>query len=232
MASMPREFGRERLGLDEEPPVIEGPAGIDMQQFAKLANPRLLAPGPQNQAAVVVDMPPDRSEVNIALAWKATDPATLEIRPAVMVYTLPGTDTVLDYLAGPEADRNDQGMLGKISLLELAIQAGGPAGSLIKPLEVRGATAWPPWGAKVKGLSAQECAQAVGHWRDAVKHGTFWHLGQDALQKAQGSATLRKYGDALMWAREDLSNISALIAATLALHRLFTEGDAGGPNIW
>jgi hypothetical protein len=230
MAAMPREFGRERLGLDEEPPKIDGPNGIDMQQFGKLANSRLLAPGPQDQAAVVVDMPPDRSEVNIALAWRATDPATSEIRPAVMVYTLPGTDTVLDYLTGPEGDRNEQGMLGKISLLELAIQASGPAGSLIKPLEVRGAEAWPPWG--VKALSTQECAQAVGHWQDSVKHGKFWHLGQDALQKAQGSATLRKHGDALMWAREDLSNISALIAATLALHRLYTEGDGGGPNVW
>ena len=84
----------------------------------------------------------------------------------------------------------------------------------------------------MKALGTQECAQAVGHWRDSVKDATFWHLGQDQLLKAQASATLRKYGDALMWAREDLSNISSLIAATLALHRLFTEGNQGGPNIW
>jgi hypothetical protein len=35
-----------------------------------------------------------------------------------------------------------------------------------------------------------------------------------------------------MWARDDLSNISALYAGTLVLHRLFTEGNQGGPSIW
>lgn len=228
MASLPREYGRERLGWDEEPPTIDSANGIDMQQFGALANTRLVAPGPVDDIAVVVDMPPDRSEVNIGLAWKATDPATGETKPAVMIHTLPGTDTIINYLAGP-GDGTD-GLLGQAALLELSIQAGGPAGSLIKPLNLRGAEAWPPW--EVKALSTQEYAQAVGHWRDSVRHGTFWHLAQDALITAQASATLRRHGDALMWARQDMSNISALIAATLALHRLFTEGDGGGPNIW
>lgn len=229
MASLPREFGRERLGLDEEPPRIDAASGVDLQQFARLANPQLLAPGPMDLVAITVDMPPDRSEVNVAVAWIATDPVTQETRPAVMVHTLPGTDTIVDYLTG-KPGTDDGGLLAKADLLELSIQAGGPAGSLIKPLDLRGADAWPEF--TVKPLSAQECAQAVGHWRDAVRDGKFWHLGQDQLIKAQGAATLRKYGDALMWAREDLSNISALIAATLALHRLFTEGDGGGPNVW
>jgi hypothetical protein len=228
MASLPREFGRERLGLDEEPPNLEGVVGVDLEQFAKLANTRLLAPTAYDQVAIVVDMPPDRTEVNVGVAWLATDPATQETKPAVMVHTVP-VETALDYLAGVEGE-DDDGLVGKADLLELAVQAGGPAGSLIKPLDARGRDAWPAW--VVKALTAQECAQAVGHWRDAVRHGTFWHLGQPALQKAQASATLRKYGDALMWARDDLSNISALYAATLALHRLFTEGDQGGPSVW
>lgn len=235
MASLPIEFGRERLGLDEEPPLVGTESGVDLTQFGSLANPRLMAPTEADQIAVVVDMPPDRSEVNIGVAWIATDPLTQATRPAVMVHTLPGTDTIVDYLAGrllPDGtvDPDNPGMLSQADLIELAIQAGGPAGSLIKPLNARGADAWPSW--EVKALSGQECSQAVGHWLDSVKDGTFWHLGQDALGTAQQNATLRKYGDALMWAREDLSNISALIAATLALHRLFTEGDGGGPNIW
>lgn len=230
MAALPREFGRERLGLDEEPPKLDGVAGVDLEQFGKLANTRLLGPSASDQVAIVADMPPDRTEVNIAVAWVATDPVTQQTKPAVMITTLPGTDTVVDYLAGPEDDDQDEGLVGKAELLELAIQAGGPAGSLIKPLNARGREAWPTW--QVKALTTQESAQAVGHWRDSVRNATFWHLGQDALQKAQGSATLRKYGDALMWARDDLANISALYAATLALHRLFTEGDEGGPNIW
>lgn len=246
MAALPREFGRERLGLDEEPPLVEIAGGIDLDQFAKLANTRLLPPTEVDQMAVVVDMPPDRSEVNVGVAWIATDPVTQETRPAVMVHTLPGRRWIpedpdaepvglLDWLAGrdPDPDTDDEGVTGllqKADLLELAIQAGGPAGSLIKPLNIRGADAWPAF--EVKGLSTQECAQAVGHWLDSVKDAAFWHLGQDSVVGAQTSAVLRKYGDALMWAREDLSNISAIIAATLALHRLFTEGDGGGPNLF
>jgi len=239
MAKLPREYGRERLGWDEEAPIIETPNGVDLTQFGALGNDRLLAPGTYDQAAIVVDMPPDRSEVNVAVAWKATDPKTQEVRPAVMVHTLPGTKwkgdndewaTAVDYLTGPEGDDQDQGLSGKVSLCEMAIQAGGPAGSLIAPLNARGREAYPKW--EVKALSPQECAQAVGHWRDSVKDGTFWHLGQKSLLDSQATATLRKVGDALMWERTEDGNISPLIAATLALHRLFTEGDEGGPNLW
>lgn len=244
MASLQREFGRERLGLDEEPPLVEIAGGIDLDQFAALANTRLLPPTEVDQMAVVVDMPPDRSEVNVGVAWIATDPLTQERKPAVMVHTLPGRRWIpedldaepvglLDWLAGRESEDGEtevQGLIQKADLLELAIQAGGPAGSLIKPLDIRGADAWPTF--TVKPLTAQECAQAVGHWLDAVKDGEFWHLGQKTVVDAQTAAVLRKYGDALMWAREDLSNISAIIAATLALHRLFTEGDGGGPNLY
>lgn len=234
MASIPREFGRERLGWDEELPEVGSESGVDMGQFALLENTRLLPPGAYDQTAVVADMPPDRSEVNIAVAWHATDPATQDTKPAVMLHTITVAEAVR-YLAGlPGEQRSgspkDEGLLEKVDLLELAIQAGGPAGSLIKPLNLRGADAWPEW--QVKALTAQECAQAVGHWLDSVKDGSFWHLGQDKLRDAQRDAVLRKYGDALMWAREDLSNISGLIAATLALHRLFTEGEQAGPGVW
>lgn len=246
MASLPREFGRERLGLDEEPPTVEIAGGIDLEHFGKLGNTRLMAPTEADQIAVVVDMPPDRSEINVGVAWTATDPVTLETRPSVMVHTLPGRRWLpdgpdaepvgfLDWLTGrePDAGIGDDGVVGliqKADLLELAIQAGGPAGSLIKPLKARGVDAWPEF--DVKALTTQECSQAVGHWLDAVKDSAFWHLAQDSVVTAQRVAVLRKFGDALMWAREDLSNISPLIAATLALHRLFTEGDGSGPNVW
>lgn len=234
MASIPHEFGRERLGWHEEFPEVGSESGVDMGRFTLLENTRLLPPGTYDQVAIVVDMPPDRSEANVGVAWNATDPQTQDVKPAVMVHTLPVPD-VVRFIAGLPNDQrtgkaSEEGLVEKADLLELSIQAGGPAGSLIKPLNVRGADAWPEWA--VKPLSAQECAQAVGHWLDAVKDGSFWHLGQDKLLDAQRNAVLRKYGDALMWAREDLSNISALICATLALHRLFTEGEQSGPGIW
>lgn len=246
MADIPREYGRERLGWDEEPPAVGTESGVDMARFNALANTRLLPPGAYDDMAVVVDMPPDRSEANICVAWVATDPKTQETRPAVMLHTIARdagdaeaeglTARVLRFLAGlPDDERTgtdpaEEGLLEQANLLELAIQTGGPAGSLIKPLNARGRDAWPEW--QVKPLTAQECAQAVGYWLDSVKDGSFWHLGQDKLRDAQRDGVLRNYGDALMWSRDDLSNISGLIAATLALHRLFTEGDQGGPNVW
>lgn len=232
MASIPREYGRERLGWDEEPPVIDASGGVDLDKLDALANPGLRAPGSYDQVAVVVDMPPDRSEHTIAVAWVAEDPVTHATRPAVMLHTLTGhtTDQLCDFIAGKADDAEDDGLIGRADLLELAIQSGGPAGSLIRPLNARGEDSWPEF--QVKALSGQESAQAVGHWLDAVRDGTFWHLGQQALHDAQVNATLRKYGDSLMWDRTDLSNISALWAATLALHRLYTKGDGGGPNIF
>jgi hypothetical protein len=247
MASIPREYGRERLGWHEEPPETGSESGVDMARFSLLENTRLLPPGPADQMAVVVDMPPDRSEYNVCVAWVATDPATQETRPAVMIHTLTGSNqTVVDFLAGVLdadgfVDPQQPGLLAQADLLELGILAGSPAGSLIKPLNVRGADAYPEW--QVKALTPQECAQAVGHWLDSVRDGTFWHLGQEQLHNAQRDATLRKYGDALMWVRETpeaagngapagLASISSLYAATLALHRLYTEGDGAGPNIW
>lgn len=239
MANLPREFGRERLGWHEEAPIIETPNGVDLTRFGSLAVETLTPPQDYDQAAIVVDMPPDRSEVNIAVAWVAVDARTGDEQPAVMVHTLPGTkwkgdddkwSTAVEYIAGLPGDNENFGLTDKLDMVEIAIQASGPAGSLIAPLNARGRDASPEW--EVKALSAQECAQAVGHWRDGVKDGTFWHLGQKSLLDAQGVATLKKSGDALMWERDDLSNISPLIAATLALHRLFTEGDEGGPNIY
>lgn len=237
MARLPREYGRERLGWHEEAPVMETPNGVDLTLFGGLANDRLMPPTDYDQAAIVVDMPPDRSEVNIAVAWNATDPKDNETYPAVMVHTLPGTKwkgdndewtTAVAFVAG--TDDEDWGLTGKVDLVELAIQAGGPANSLIAPLNARGRDAYPEW--KVKALTVQEYSAAVGHWRDGVKDRAFRHLGQKSLLDAQSVATLKKSGDALIWERDDLSNISPLIAATLALHRLFTEGDEGGPNIY
>lgn len=234
MANIPREYGRERLGWDEELPEANSESGVDMKAFNGLENTRLMPPGTYDSVALVVDMPPDRSEVNIGVAWEATDPKTGDSKPAVMVHTVTVAEAV-DYLTGKpgveDANGNaDEGLIGKADLVELAVQASGPAGSLIAPLNARGRDAWPAW--QVKALSSQECAQAVGHWLDSVRDASFWHLGQEKLREAQRNAVLRKYSDAVLWARDDLSNISAVYCATLALHRLFTEGDQGGPNVW
>lgn len=238
MHAIPREFGRERLGWDEDPPNIGAGSGVDLEKFAALGNERLMPPGLNDQVVIVVDMPPDRSEVNVWLAWEATDAETLETRPAVMGHVLRAArgdgkegllKRALDFIAGLEGNDEDQGLAGKADLVEIVVQAGGPAGSMIAPLNTRGRDAWPSW--EVTELAVQQVGQATGHWLDSVRDATFWHLGQEELLKAQRDATLRKTGDALMWAREPGGNISSLMGATLALHRLHTEGNVG-PNVW
>lgn len=231
MRKDPRGYGRERLGWHDEPPVEVSEGGVNMTRFRALENPDLLPPGLTDTAALVVDQPPrDPADpdsaiesTSIGVAWWVVDPKTGTRKAAIMVHKL-GTvdaDAVVDFVAS---------LLEKADFGDPGIQASGQAGSLIKPLRTRGEDGWPTW--DVHAISEQEAAQAVGFWLDGIKHQRFWHLGQQELLDAQESATLRKYGHALVWQREPGTDISALHAATLALHRLQARGDDSGPNIW
>jgi hypothetical protein len=73
----------------------------------------------------------------------------------------------------------------------------------------------------------------VGAWRSAIRHGQLGHLSQPELYAAQKAVKLRKIGDAVMWARDDLTDLSPLFACSIALNALgeIPEDDTG-PNVW
>lgn len=92
----------------------------------------------------------------------------------------------------------------------VVVDAAGPAGSLIAPLEREGLEVFKP--------SAREAAQACGQFYDAATSDALRHLDQPELNAALAGAARRPLGDAWAWARKNsTSDISPLVAVTLAL---------------
>jgi phage terminase large subunit-like protein len=92
----------------------------------------------------------------------------------------------------------------------VVIDAAGPAGSLIAPLDREGVEVYKP--------SAREAAQACGQFYDAATSDALRHLDQPELNSALAGAARRPLGDAWAWARKNSSSdISPLVAVTLAM---------------
>ncbi len=92
----------------------------------------------------------------------------------------------------------------------VVVDAAGPAGSLIAPLEREGVEVYKP--------SAREAAQACGQFYDAATSDALRHLDQPELNSALAGAARRPLGDAWAWARKNSSSdISPLVAVTLAM---------------
>lgn len=204
-----REFGRERLGWHEWPPDDDSDHVIDMEAWDRLAD--VNAPAPDDQGvAIGIDVPPDVSATSIAVAWWWAG------RRWVMVHRLNGT------IGAPRFLRN---LWERGGVIDMGLQASSKAGLLLKPFAAEGLD--------VRAVSSQEVGQGVSTWLAAVRDQTLGHLNQPELHAAQKAVKLRRIGDAVIWARDDLTDLSPLYAATIALNSLgvITEEDTG-PNIW
>lgn len=91
----------------------------------------------------------------------------------------------------------------------IVIDAAGPAASVAQPLKDAGFD--------VTEVSMRQIAAGCGGFYDDVIEDKLRHLGQPPLDAAVAAARKRPYGDgAWGWSRKDLSDISPLVAATLA----------------
>jgi hypothetical protein len=190
----PEKFARERLGWWGDPAVLEVRSDIDLVKWADLADPGIAAPtGP---CALAVDVPPDRSTTSLAVAWRAESG-----RIAVMVHVLEGTSTAVKTVKRLQETSN---------LLDISLHAGGPAGSLVADLTAAGVD--------VRPVTTQAMAQATGGVVDLVKNAGIEHLDQPELNAAAAAGRLKNTGDAQYWDRRDLTDISPLVAVTLAAH--------------
>jgi hypothetical protein len=206
-----REYGRERLGWHEWPPAEEGEPVVDLKQWSNLADSTTPPPEEGVTAVTVgIDVPPDASVTSVAVAWWYAG------RRWVMVHRYQGTT---------DAPAQVAALLAKGGVIDCAMQTNGPAGAvfnLMKAAQV-----------DVRPVPATEVAQGVGAWRAAVKGSLLGHLGQPELYAAQKEVKLRKVGDAVMWARDDLTDLSPLFAASIALNALGeVPEDDTGPNVW
>lgn len=125
----------------------------------------------------------------------------------------------------------------------LIIDAAGPAGSLIAPLN----KAWDeaavkagierPAHQQVVKPTGREVAQAYGQWRQSVAEDGLRYMPHPALDAAVAGAKERDLGEAKALARTASSvDISPLVATTLAAWghetRAHVEDEAAPPNIW
>lgn len=92
----------------------------------------------------------------------------------------------------------------------IVVDAKGPAGTLIGPLEKRGV--------KVIALTSDDMVKAAGDFYDKVVAGTVKVRTNSDLNRAVRAAAKRPVGDAFAWGRKTSeSDISLLVAASAAL---------------
>lgn len=197
LAMDPAGFARERLGVGSYAPeegdgwsvISEGQWNAAVDPLGKMEDPVTFA--------IAVNQ--DRSFATIAAAGKRPD----GMRQVSIVAHEPGTGWVVNRM---------KLLVDKWKPKGVAIDAGGPEGSLIADLKLEGITPFE--------LSARDLAQASGSFRDAVTNDvpTLRHRDQPELRQAIKKAKKRPLSEAWAWNRRDAPSVSPLIAATVALH--------------
>lgn len=208
------DFAREIVGIWPRQ-VGTGTGVIDAEVWNALADPESQMSGPMVMA---IECNVERTAAAICAAGRRPDGIphgeTVDYRPGR------GTGWLVDRVAELHRVHRPAAWV---------LDPGGPAGSLLVDLGDAGI--------EPHLVTAREMAQACGAFYDAVTAPAgdgFRHLGQPSLTIALRSARRRTVGDgAWAWARRDSTDISPLVAVTLALHGLAVHG-SGDPlnNIW
>lgn len=202
-ASMsPRGFARELLSVGNYP--VSG-GGWDVISEAAWQATEDTGSEPLDPVAFAVDVTPDRSAASIAVAGARADGLT----HVEVVDHRPGTGWVVDRV---------KTLIERWNPCAVAVDAGGPAGSLVADLEAAGVELTLP--------KARDAAAACGALYDAVVRPpdapADWapavrHIPHPALSAALSGASRRPLGDAWAWDRRGVSvDISPLVAVTLA----------------
>lgn len=201
-------FARERLGRWN---VERGHSVIPMDTWALMGTLQPL--DPRTELAVAVDVNPERTRCAVAIAGVRhdTDPDgwTRERTHVEVIEYRDGVGWAVDYIAGVVARRNPRAVV---------IDSVGPAASLIEPLRAKGVL--------VTTTSTTQVGQACGQFYDAAMEDRLRHFSQPQLNSALGAARKRALRDTWAWHRKDSTDISPLVAVTLAYWGLHAEGIA------
>jgi hypothetical protein len=195
-SAMPEaEFALERLGIWEDPST-SSPFGL---AWPGLANPNSTTDGP---LAFGFDVNPEHTRSSIGACGPGAGALHLELTSANGSYdNRPGTAWVVPRLLE---------LRDKFKPVAIAWDSSGPAGSLKPEIEATGL--------EVVDVTGREMGQACGALHDDVIEGRVQHLGQAPLTAAVLAARKQHLGDAWKWARRDATDISPLVAVTLARH--------------
>lgn len=197
-----RGFARELLSVGNYPVEGGGWGVISEPAWSATAD---AGSEPLDPVAFAVDVTPDRSAAAIAVAGARAD-GLLHLE---VVEHRPGTDWVVARV---------QELIGRWSPCAVALDPGGPAGSLVAEFEAAGL--------ELAATKARDVAAACGALYDAVvrppEAPEGWapsvrHIPHPGLSSALAGAGKRPLGDAWAWDRKGASvDISPLVAVTLA----------------
>lgn len=98
---------------------------------------------------------------------------------------------------------------------KVVIDTGSPAASLIPELEKQNIG--------VMSIHLRDYARACGSFYDAVQAKTICHLDDPNLTTAIQGSTKRPLGDSWAWSRQSTTNITPLVAVTLARYGVVTK---------
>jgi phage terminase large subunit-like protein len=187
-------FARERLGVWDDTSL----AGVvDMARWAEL---RVAAERP-SQVVFSVEVSPSREWSSIGMAGVLGDRRLVQI-----VESSKGTQWLPVRLAE---------LAAKWSPLAVAVDPGGPAGSLLPALRERDV--------EPVLVTGREVAQGCGLFMDAVADGSLAHLDQQLLAVSLESAKKRSVGDSWVFhpatTQVDVSPLKAVVLALFVLER-------------
>lgn len=202
-------FARERLGQWD---VERGHSVIPMDTWELLGTDVPL--DERSELALSVDVNPERTRCSVAIAGLRLDidPITRTPKERTHVEVIEyrqGVGWAVEYIAGVVSRRNVRAVV---------IDSVGPASSLIEPLRARGVL--------VTTTSTTQVGQACGQFYDAALEDRLRHFSQPQLNSALASARKRALRDSWAWHRKDTTDISPLVAVTLAYWGLHAEGIA------
>jgi hypothetical protein len=221
LATMPpADFARERLGIWPRQ-IAAGSGVIDPRLWAELADPAS-RPG---DLAFAVDINPARTHA--AIVAVGTRPANSALgapqdhdgpmQIAVVAYAA-GTDWVPAKLAQLRAEYNP---------IAIGLDVKGPGGSLLLDLEkvgiARPDNADEPERGDLAIPTAGDAAAAFGLFVDAVRQRQLFHSDDNVLDLALAGAKTRALAGGSAWDRKGGTDISPLVAATLAYWSFLTR---------
>lgn len=192
------EFARERLGvLDEN----AGATVIDMDVWDEQGDETssLLDP-----VAFAIDISPDSAFSSISVCGRRAD-RKMHVE---VVDRRRGTGWVVDRV---------EELIASWKPLSVTLDAIGPSGALLPAFSERGIA--------VEVVSTTQYGQACALFKNSVDEGQLFHKGQTGLTAALESGRKRPLGEAGLWGwhRRDTTDITPLVASTLAVFG-FSQG--------
>lgn len=185
-------FARERLGILDE---HQGATVIDMDVWEVQGD---VLSSVLDPVAFAIDVSPDSAWTSIAVCGRRAD-QNLHVE---VVERKRGTGWVVDKI---------EELVASWSPLSVTLDAIGPSGALLPAFSERGIS--------VEVVSTTQYGQACALFKNSVDDQRLFHKGQTGLTAALEAGRKRPLGDAGLWGwhRRDTTDITPLVASTLAV---------------